>query len=192
MSTSSRGVTKSSWRSSRAARRPVAPRRRRDEVDDEEADKECSVCFEEPEEKSFFPCNHFNCSRCFERVDCCPICRTGKDGESGEARAARQQAQRDRERAAMGAMGGAMGGVGSVQVIAFVGGDAGPMHSGNLNFMAPAGLPPALRELLPDLLQRGLVSDAMRQMGQGGRGGRGVLRVRSILSPFGDADHAIG
>ena len=179
MSLTRRGVAKAEWRSSRAARRPVPPQRRREEVDNDDADAECVVCYEpiEPSKRMHFPCaSHWVCEACWRRVDACPTCRVGKDGESGEAR--RERRERD-ERALQ-----AVGMPRVTEVVAFVGGDPGPMAVENLTVVAPSGIPPGLRELLPDLLRRDLV-----QRRRGEFDTRAV-RVRSLLEPFGEADHA--
>lgn len=172
----SRGVSKNLWKTSRAGRRP-ARTRMRDEINEEEEEKECVVCYEQFDVavRSHFPCSHWLCEKCFARVDACPTCRVGKDGLSGEERRARREQAERTLRPQLH------------HVIAFVGGDVGPLAPENLTVVAPGGVPRGLRDLLPDLLRRNLLADAGRVVG-GGRGGG--VRVRSLLSPFGEGDHA--
>jgi hypothetical protein len=77
------------------------------------------------------------------------------------------------------------------RVVTFDGGDGsgGPMTAANLTVHAPGGLPRSLQEVLPSLLARSLLHRPQRPRGEA-RAEQEVVRVRSILGVFGDADHA--
>ena len=70
------------------------------------ADETCCVCLEDygPESRRFFPCMHWVCTACFEKIELCPCCRMDKEGQSEQERvaaahnAAPQVAARLRER----------------------------------------------------------------------------------------------
>lgn len=161
--------------------------------DEDPLDKECSVCYANTavDDRKHFPCSsHWVCKVCYPRVTSCPMCRVGKDGSTQDARV-----ERDREPVLMVVQWESMQD-GSIQprtrrprVVTFNagGGQGGPMTATNITVHAPGGLPQALRDILPGILSRSLVQRDRRAQD---RAEAEVVRIRSILSSFGDPDHA--
>lgn len=118
---------------------------------------ECCVCFEEiPEaEYRYFPCSHWTCDACFQRVDHCPTCRIGKDGRTQQERQAS-----DEEQALGNAQLFARRLVAATsRVVFFQGGDAGPMAPENMS-VTTAGLNGAIAQALENEFGRSLTADA--------------------------------
>lgn len=118
---------------------------------DKDEGEECCVCFQNPSDvdapccrwKSF-PCGHKTCELCFARLEECPICRTGKNGVPGiERQRAREAADAEARAAASAA---------PPTVIVFQGGNGGHPFSETNTIFRMVGLPPALLQQMPALI----------------------------------------
>ena len=124
-------------------------------MSEEESDSECPICCHSLKEANSpcqeflcFPCAHSICNVCFEKVDECPICRTGKDGESGTARQERRELE---ERAARMHIQPVPA---NNTIIFYRGGDPPPeiLNSMSTQTFRLSNLPPHLERIIPSLL----------------------------------------
>ena len=124
-------------------------------MSEDESDEECPICCHSVNEANSpcteflcFPCAHKICNVCYEKVEECPICRTGKDGESGTARQERRELEERAARMHIQPI------TASNTIVFFRGGDPPPeiLNSLSTQTFRLSNLPPHLERIIPSIL----------------------------------------